>query len=116
MLDGADRAGADGDLGLSVQDRLGQGGDAIGPVLVVAIGVHDHIGTMAQTGLDPGHERLCQTLIMAERHHMVDAMFARRFDGRVGRAVIDDQPLNRVKTIDLPRQVSKRLGQLLPPR
>ena len=66
-------------------------------VLVVGVGVDDHVGAELQRSVEPGLEAVGQALVVGEADDVVDAVLARDLDRAVGRAVVDDQPLDVVE-------------------
>ena len=82
-------------------------------VLVVGVGVDDHVGAELQRRVDARLEAGRQALVVGQAHEVVDAVRARDLDRRVGRAVVDHQPLDLVEAVELARQVGERLRQLL---
>ena len=113
VLDGHHLTVADDHVGMALQDRADQVGDARGRVLVVCIGVDDDVGTELEAGVESGLEAGGQALVLGELDDVIDAVGDGDVDRRVGRAVIDDQPLDGVETGDLAREVSERGGELL---
>ena len=63
----------------------------------------------------PGLEAGGEALVVRQPDDVVDAAGARDLDRLVARAVVDDQPFDRVEAVDLPREVGKdeREGLLL---
>ena len=100
-------------VGVAAQDRRDELGDVGRVVLVVGVGVYDHIGAELQTGIHPGLETGGQTLVIGETHDVVHTAGLRDFNRLVRRAVIDDQPLHRVEPVELTRQQRERVRQLL---
>ena len=82
-------------------------------VLVVGVGVDDHVGAELQRGVDARLEARRQTLVVGQAHEVVDAVRARHRDRLVGRAVVDHEPLDGVEALDLARQVRERRAELL---
>ena len=80
-------------------------------VLVVGVGVDDDVGAELQAGVEPGLEARGQALVVREPDDVVDAVLARHLDGAVGRAVVDDEPLDDVEARDLAREVGERGGE-----
>ena len=66
-------------------------------VLVVGIGVDDHVGAELQGRVDAGLEGGREALVVGQAHDVVDAVRARDRDRVVGRAVVDDEPLDLVE-------------------
>ena len=66
-------------------------------VLVVGVGVDDHVGAELQRRVEPGLEAGREALVVGQAHDVVDAVRARDRDVAVGRAVVDDQPLDGVE-------------------
>ena len=85
-------------------------------VLVVGVGVHDHIGAELQAGVEPGLEACRQALVVGQAHYVIDAMRARHRDRLVGRAVVDDQPLHDLEALDLAWQVGRASPAAARPR
>jgi len=107
VLDGLDRSRTHHDVGLAIHNGLGQGRDVASVVLVVGVGVDDHVSTRIQTGPQAVHEATCQTLVASVAHHMVHPMGQRHFHRVVGAAVIDDQPFHLVEAGHLSGQLSQ---------
>ena len=82
-------------------------------VLVVGVGVDDHVRAELQRRVDAGLESGGQALVVRQAHEMVDAVGARDRDGVVGRAVVDDEPLDDVEALHRAGQVSERLRELV---
>ena len=76
-------------------------------VLVVGVGVDDHVGAELEAGVEPRLEARGQPLVVGELDDVVDAVGSRDLDGGVGGAVVDDQPLDRVEPLDLAGQVRR---------
>ena len=79
------------------EDRRDELGDVAAFVLVVGVGVDDHVGAELQAGVEAGLERGGEALVVGQPDDVVDAVRARDLDRPVGRAVVDDQPLDRVE-------------------
>ena len=99
-----DRPGADHQVGLAGEDRRGQLRDVVGAVLVVGVGVDDHVGAGAQRGLEAGGERAGQALVAPEADDVIDAGGLGDRDRRVGAAVVDHHPFD-------PREARHRARQ-----
>ena len=100
VLVGVDLAVADHHVGLAAQDRRHQLGDVAPVVLVVGVGVDDHVGAELEAGIEPRLEARGQPLVVGELDDVVHAVRSRGLDGGVGGAVVDDQPLHRVEPLD----------------
>ena len=61
-----DRPRADHQVRLAGEDRRGELRDVLGVVLVVGVGVDDHVGAGAQRRLDAGGERPREALVAPE--------------------------------------------------
>jgi hypothetical protein len=61
-------------------------------------------------GVDARPGRRGEALVVGQADDVVDAVRARDLDRRVGRAVVDDQPLDGVEAGQLARQVGERRG------
>ena len=66
-------------------------------VLVVGVGVDDHVGAELQRRVDAGLEAGREALVVGQAHEVVDAVRARDRDRLVGRAVVDHEPLDDVE-------------------
>jgi hypothetical protein len=82
----------------------------MGIILVVSIRIDDDIRTLGQRLLDSGHESRCQTSIFFGSDDMVNRESIGYIRGTVGAAIVNDQPLNRIKTLYFPGQGSQRHG------
>ena len=81
-------------------DRRDQLGDVAALVLVVGVGVDDHVGAELQPGVEPGLEGGGQTLVVGQADDVVDAVRPGHLDRAVGGAVVDDQPLDGVEAVE----------------
>ena len=72
MLDPRHLAIADDQVGPSFEDRPDELGDVRPVVLVVGVGVDDHVGAELERGVDPRLEPGGETLVVREAHEMVD--------------------------------------------
>ena len=77
-------------------------------VLVVGVGVDDDVGAELQRGVEARLEARGQALVVRQPDDVVDAVLAGDLDRAVGRAVVDDQPLDDVEAGDLAREVGQR--------
>ena len=77
-------------------------------VLVVGVGVDDHVRAQLQRRVEARLEALREPLVVREPHDVVDAVGAGDLDRAVGGAVVDDEPLDLVEALDLAREVGKR--------
>ena len=108
-----DLAVAHDHVGLAAQDRLDELRD-VGPlVLVVGVGVDDHVGAELQPGVEPGLEGRGQSLVVGQPDDVVDAVLAGDLDRAIGRPVVDDQPLDGVESGDRAREPAQRERQLI---
>ena len=92
-------------VGLAGDDRRDQRPDVLAAVLVVAVGVDDHVGAELERGVQARLEGGREALVAREPHDVVDAALARDVSGPVRRPVVHDQPLHRVEPVDLPWQL-----------
>ena len=113
VLDRHHLAVADDHVGVAGDDRRDQLRDVAAVVLVVGVGVDDHVGAELQAGVEPGLEAARQALVVGQPDDVVDAQLARDRDRAIGRAVVDDEPLDGVETVDLTGQVAHRDRQRL---
>ena len=97
-------------------DRRDELGDVGALVLVVGVGVDDHVGAELQAGVEARLERRREALVVRQPDDVVDAVLAGDLDRGVGRAVVDDQPLDGVEPGDLARQVRPASAGAGPPR
>ena len=90
------------------EDRRDELRDVAPVVLVVGVGVDDHVGAELQRGVEPGLEAGREPLVVGQPDDVVDAVRARDLDRAVGRAVVDHEPLDGVEAGDLAGQVGER--------
>ena len=76
-------------------------------VLVVGVGVDDDVGAELQAGVEAGLEAGGEALVVRQLDDVVDAVLARDLDRPVGRAVVDDEPLDDVEC-RAPREGGRR--------
>ena len=107
MLDRHDLAVADDHVGVAGDDRRDELRDVGAVVLVVGVGVDDDVGAELERRVEPGLEAGGEALVVRQPHDVVDAVLARDLDRAVGRAVVDDQPLDDVEAGDLAREVAR---------
>ena len=91
MLDLVDLSVADHDVGLTLDDRLDQVGDAVLGVLIVAVGVDHDVRTELER---PDHaimERAAETLVAGVVHELAHTVFLGYLDRPVAAPVVDDQ-------------------------
>jgi hypothetical protein len=91
-------------------------GDVASVVLVVGVGVDDHVGTGLERSVEPGHERRREPSIAGMADHVVDAELAGQLGRSVGAAVVDHQPLDHVEPGTSRREVGDGGRERLPPR
>jgi hypothetical protein len=113
VLDVPHVAVADDHVGPPGHDRRHQRGDGVRRVLVVGVGVDDHVGAQLQGGVEAGLERGGQALVVRQLHDVVDAMGPGHLDGAVGRPVVDDEPLDPVDARHAAGQVGQGGGKLI---
>ena len=99
-------------VGRAGHDRLHEPGHVAPVVLVVGVGVHDHVGAELEAGVEPGLERGGQAAIVGEPDDVVHAVLARHLHRAVGRAVVDHEPLHGVH----PRATSRGRSASVPGR
>ena len=98
MLDRHHVAVADHHVGVAGQDRRHEGGDVGGRVLVVGVGVDDHVGTELEAGIEPGLEGVGQALVVRELHDVVDAELL----GDLDRASVEPSSMTSHSTMSKP--------------
>ena len=104
VLDRVDLAVADDHVRVTAENRRHELWDIRTLVLVVGVGVDDHVGAELEAGVEAGLEGRCQALVVGQADHVVDAGRARDLDRAVRRAVVDDQPFDGVESVDLAGQ------------
>ena len=97
VLDRVGLAVADDHVGAAVEDRRDELGDVAAVVLVVGVGVDDDVGAELEAGVEARLEAGGQPLVVRQLDDVVDAVGAGDLDRAVGRAVVDDQPLDGVE-------------------
>ena len=65
------------------------------------VGIDDHVGAVAHTGVNPREERLRKALVAAVAYNMVHTVLFRDLNGPVLRTVIHYEPLNFFKPLHL---------------
>ncbi len=113
MLDRLHAAVADDHVRLAGEDRANEIDDRASSILVVTIGVHDHIRAELETRIEARLERGRETLAARQAHDVVDAVLTGDADGVVVGPVVDDQPLDSVEAVQCAWQLGKRRGKLL---
>jgi len=113
VLDPRDLTIADDHVRSPRENRHHEPGDVRAVVLVVGIGVHDHIGPELQAGVQTRLESRRQTLVVRQAHDVVDPVCACHRDRLIGRSVVDDQPFHRIEALERARQVRERPGELI---
>jgi hypothetical protein len=112
VVDRLDLPVADDHVGLAAQDRPDQLGDVGTLVLVVGVGVDDHVGSKLQARVQAGLEGGGQALVIGQPDDVVHTTLTRDLDGPVARAVVDDEPLHDVEARHLAWQLSERRREL----
>ena len=64
----------------------------------------------------PAWKPAARPLLFVSRTMWSTPLLTRDLDGAVGRAVVDDEPLDDVEARDLAGEVGERVGELSPPR
>ena len=113
FFDVADVSVTNDHVGRALGQRLHEIGDCTCVVLVVRVGIDDEVRAEFETGVQPSLERRCQSAVLRELHHVIDAMGTRDLNGRIGRSVIDDQPFHHVYSWHAARQGAERHGKLI---
>ena len=98
---------ADHHVGAAGEDRRDQLRDVGGPVLVVGVGVDDHVGAELQRGVEPGLEGGREALVVGQPDDVVDAVVSRDLDRAIGGAIVDHEPLDLVEPVDLAGQLAQ---------
>lgn len=110
MLDVADRPIADHELSLAIDDRRDQRADIVGVVLVVGIGIDDHVGPFGDRTCQAGHERVGKPHVHRQVDDVIDPRGDGAFDGAIAAAVVDDQPLDAIDAGKRARKLRQGLG------
>ena len=92
-----DLAIADHNVGAAGDDRFHQLKDVFAAVLVVRIGVDDDVSAKLQTRVHACLEGDSEALVRVEADDVVDAALTRDLGRVVGRAIVDDQPLDSLE-------------------
>ncbi len=109
-------------IGLAVTDDdvrpTGQDGrddtrDVLAAVLVVGIGVDDHVGAQAERGVDAGGERRGEPAVVGKAHDVVHSELHRPFARSVGAPVVDDEDLDLVDPVHHARQIRHGLREVI---
>ena len=82
-------------------------------VLVVGVGVDDHVGAELERRVEPGREGARQPGVHGEAQQIGRAGAPRDLGRAVGRAVVDDEGLDDVDAGNAARQRRQRLGEHL---
>ena len=69
------------------------------------------VGAELEAGVEAGLEGRREALVVGQADDVLDAALAGDLDRAVGRAVVDDEELDLVDAVDLPRQVGDRRRQ-----
>ena len=109
----ADVARADHQIGTAGHDRLGQLADVARVVLVVAVGIHDHVGTHAQRRIETAGERHGEPLVLRQTDDCVGAVVPSHRDRVIGGAVVDDQPQHLAEAVHMARKCAQGCSQCL---
>ena len=68
-------------------------------VLIVSIGVNNHIGIQPDARVQPSHKGSRKPLILHQTDDVIHSMLSRHVHSVVAAAVIYDQPLNLIETL-----------------
>ena len=111
MLDFLDLPIADHHVGAAREDRPDQLRDVGGPVLVVGVGVDDHVRPELQGRVHPGLKSGCQALVVGQPDNVVHSMRSPDLDGPIAGPVVDQEPLDLLEAVHCPGQLQQYLGQ-----
>jgi hypothetical protein len=100
-------------VGAAGHDRFDQPRDVLRAVLVVRVGVDDHVGAELERRVEPSLEGRGQALVGGQPHQVVHTVPASHLDRSVGRPVVHDQPLDPIEPSYLARQLGKQPGEQL---
>src|SRR6266404_1482246 len=104
---------ADDDVGVAAHDRRDQRRDVVGTVLIVGVGVDDHVGAELERALETGGERARQALMVGKAHDLDHAGRFGDLDRAVRAPVVDDHHDDVVDAGERLRQSRERLGERL---
>lgn len=93
------------------QNRRDQLVDTSAVVLIVSIGVHDHVCPGSEARFDADRKRLRESSILGQADHMIGTMPGCYLAGAVCRAVVDNENLDRVEPVDRARKRGECRGQ-----
>src|SRR5579862_2327364 len=113
MLDRLDLAVAHHHVGGAPEDRFDQLGHVGALVLVVGVGIDDHVGPQLEPRIQAGLEGRCETLVVGQAHDVIDAVAARHLDRLVARPIVDHQPLHDVEARHLAGKPAQGQRQLI---
>jgi hypothetical protein len=113
VLDRLHLAIADDHVRLAAQDRPDQLGDVATLVLVVSVGVDDHVGPQLEAGVKPGLECGREALVVGQPDHVIDPVSPSDLDRAVLGAVVDEQPFDRLEPLHMTWQVIECFGKLV---
>ncbi len=102
-------------IGLPRENRAKKRWDVPGIVLIVGVGIDDDVGTKPKGSLQPGHEGLRQAAVAYVPHDMVRPVLPRYPRGLIGASIVNDQPFDFFKAIDVPgksREGNRRRDEL----
>jgi hypothetical protein len=99
VLDSRNLSIADHHVGATLEDRRDELRDVGGRVLIIGVGVDDHIRAELQRRVQPRLKGRREPLVVGQPDEVVDAALARGRGGPVGGAVVDDQPLDAIEPI-----------------
>ena len=105
MVDRLHLAVADDEVGVTAQDRRHQFRDIGRAVLVVGVGVDDHVRAQLQRCVEARLEALCESFVVRQPYDVVDTVGTSDLDGGVGGPVVDDEPLDLIEALHLAREV-----------
>ena len=112
VLDRVDLAIADDHVRVASEDRADELRDVRALVLVVGVGVDDHVRAELQSRVEAGLERGREALVVGQLDDVIDAELARHLDRPIGRAIVDDQEFDDVKAGYLAGELADRQRQL----
>src|SRR5581483_79032 len=92
-------------------DRADQLRDLRARILVVGVGVDDHVGANLERGVHSGLEGGGEALRAGQANEVVDAVRACDLGGAIGGAVVHDQPLDLGEALDRAGEPPQHVGQ-----
>ena len=85
------------------EDRCDQGRDICRQILIIRVGIDDHVRSQLEAGVQPGDEGPGQPLMPGKTDDVIDPALSGDRRRIVSAAIINDQPFHAVETGNLAR-------------